>query len=123
MNPVWEGFQNQLRPSLRSRCPTQLADLLSTAKNPAYQHRLSEMVFQTNFEALVADNHEPCERLRLRAVSRPDAGKWLLALPNKRLHLDFESHELKLILKWWLGASILHHQLPFPARLALPSAR
>jgi hypothetical protein len=47
------------------------------------------------------------EKLRLMAVTRPEAGVWLAALPVKALGLKFTPTEFSALLRWWLGIPTL----------------
>ena len=110
---MWEVFTLKLTPSLKEKCPPNLSALLEKHKPGSYQHFLSELVFESNFEVLLAKTELPRERLRLQSVSRRDAGQWLLALPIQHWKLELSSRVFKILLRWWLGVPIY----PYPARV------
>ena len=79
LTPLWENFLRKI-PS-QSDCPHDLKTLLDSDVKAPFQRFLSQFVFKSNYEVLLANQPTSREKLRVLAVSREYAGKWLRALP------------------------------------------
>ena len=104
MTPLWDNFLRKIPP--QSDCPRDLRNLLDSDVKDPFQRFLSQFVFKSNHEVLLAKQPTSREKLRVLAVSREHAGKWLHALPIKALNLEFESDAFNTLLRWWLGVPI-----------------
>jgi hypothetical protein len=72
------------------------------------QHILSELVHRANQAKLLASSPTSNrEELRLKAVTRPEAGAWLGVLPVKSVGLKIPSTEFSALIRWWLGIPVL----------------
>ena len=92
-------------PAAAADLPAALSALpAAAARHP--QHTLSELVHAANRAKLLATPLLPREKLRLQAVTRPEAGSWLAALPSKPLGTKFSKVEFSVLLRWWLGLPV-----------------
>ena len=70
------------------------------------QRVLAGFVHRSSWTNLLATASNMREELRLRAVSRKDAGAWWNVVPVKQLGFKFDRDEFLALVKWWLGLPV-----------------